>query len=153
MRTQQSPRTRSYREFREILEDLREQVLCKVRLTIKEGREEGAIESGEVQDVAEVSEADAQSDLEFTWLQMQGATLDRIAEALECLDDGRYGICAECDGAIPADRLRALPFATRCLECEREHEADGRQRLNASWRSSIRLLGGGGSMGRPHMRA
>jgi DnaK suppressor protein len=152
MRTEQSSRRHSYREFREILENLREQVLSNVRLAIKEGREEGAIESGEVQDVAEVSEADAQSDLEFTWLQMQGATLDRIAEALERLDDGRYGICTDCDGTIPADRLRALPFATRCLECEREHEAEDHDRSNASWRSSIRLLGRAGFTGRPQMR-
>lgn len=141
-------RSRNYREFRQILEAQREQILNKVRLAIQEGREEGSIESTEVQDFAEVSEADTQSELEFTWLQMQGATLERIVEALERLDDGRYGICAECDGTIPADRLRALPFATRCLECEREHEAENRHPSSSSWRSSARLLGREGLTGR-----
>ncbi len=141
-------RSRNYREFRQILDAERDEILRKVRLAIHEGREEGAIESAEVQDIAEVSEADTQSELEFTWLQMQGETLERITEALECLDDGRYGICAKCGDEIRVDRLRVLPFATRCLECERKHEAENRHPLSSSWRSSARMLGPSSLMGR-----
>lgn len=133
-----SPRDR---ELRRILEEQRDRILGAIRLTIREGREEGAIENDEVQDEAEQSEADAQSELEFSLLQMQGETLSRVEEALDRLDEGRYGLCMECGRAIPTRRLEALPFATRCLDCEQESETtDHDHRPVPSWRQSIELL-------------
>jgi hypothetical protein len=38
---------------------------------------------------------------------------------------GRLGTCEVCGGAIPPERLRALPDATRCIRCAREAEAGG----------------------------
>jgi DnaK suppressor protein len=46
-------------------------------------------------------------------------TLDEIAEAESRLDNGTYGRCATCDGAITSERLRALPTTTCCIECAR----------------------------------
>ncbi len=114
MRRPTRPDSNREAALRKILLDEREETLGVIRLTIREGREEGAIEKVEVQDEAERSEADAQSDLEFTLLQMQGETLSRIDEALDSLDAGRYGVCADCGFVIAVERLQALPFATRC---------------------------------------
>ena len=36
------------------------------------------------------------------------------------LDEGRYGHCYECGDEIAEARLRALPFAVRCKDCEEE---------------------------------
>jgi DnaK suppressor protein len=44
--------------------------------------------------------------------------LDLLAEvdrALAKMDDGSYGRCDVCDEEIPAGRLEARPWATRCL--------------------------------------
>ena len=124
-----------------MLEEQRERILGAIRLTIREGREEGAIENDEVQDEAEQSESDAQGELEFSLLQMQGETLKHIEEALDRLDDGRYGQCAECGRSISTRRLEALPFATRCRACEQESEVtDHDHRPVSSWRQSIQLL-------------
>ena len=44
--------------------------------------------------------------------------LDLLAEvdrALAKVDDGSYGRCDVCDEEIPAGRLEARPWATRCL--------------------------------------
>lgn len=43
--------------------------------------------------------------------------LDDIDRALRRVDAGTYGICADCGGSIPLDRLRARPTATRCVAC------------------------------------
>ena len=51
----------------------------------------------------------------------------RIAEALHALEAGTYGTCVDCGAEIPADRLRAVPEAVRCLECQRVFEARHRQ--------------------------
>jgi DnaK suppressor protein len=42
-----------------------------------------------------------------------------VDEALARIDDGTYGICLECRRPIDAERLEALPWAARCIECQR----------------------------------
>ncbi|HEV3312385.1 MAG TPA: TraR/DksA family transcriptional regulator, partial [Chloroflexota bacterium] len=46
------------------------------------------------------------------------ARLATIEGALERLDEGSYGVCAECKSDIPPRRLHALPFATLCVQCQ-----------------------------------
>ena len=41
-----------------------------------------------------------------------------IERALERLDDGSYGLCADCGGEIAPERLEALPWATQCISCK-----------------------------------
>jgi DnaK suppressor protein len=68
-------------------------------------------------------------DLEQALLQMRSETLVRIDEALVRFDDGDYGTCVACEGEIAQQRLRALPFAIRCRECQNEREEEsGRAR-------------------------
>jgi len=129
------------RALRQVLEEQRRAILSSVRATIREGRAEGAIDETEVQDEAEQSEADIQNELEFALLQMRGETLARIAEALDRLDAGQYGDCTECGHPIRAERLRALPFATRCLSCEQHREARSAGPAPVStWRQAVELL-------------
>jgi DnaK suppressor protein len=45
-------------------------------------------------------------------------TLQGIETALRRLRNGRYGTCSDCNSAIGEARLRALPFAERCRECQ-----------------------------------
>lgn len=49
--------------------------------------------------------------------------LAEVSEALHRLEDGSYGICQMCGGAIDAARLEALPHATLCLRCKARSEA------------------------------
>jgi DnaK suppressor protein len=44
-------------------------------------------------------------------------SIEDIDRALAKLDVGTYGICDVCGGAIGADRLDALPAASRCVGC------------------------------------
>jgi len=57
--------------------------------------------------------------------EMAAITVDRLARDLKLIDGalsdydaGRYGVCTECEEPIAAKRLKALPFATRCVECQ-----------------------------------
>ena len=38
---------------------------------------------------------------------------------------GEYGVCEVCSKKIPMARLDALPYATMCIECQREIERNG----------------------------
>ena len=53
--------------------------------------------------------------------QIEGK-VEKIDEALEKLNEGTYGICESCGDPIHAERLEALPYATRCITCQREDE-------------------------------
>jgi len=65
----------------------------------------------------------AGDDISLALAQIQGEMLQRIDAALARLAAGKYGNCAECGTAISSQRLRALPFAVRCIECEATREA------------------------------
>jgi DnaK suppressor protein len=41
--------------------------------------------------------------------------IDKVEHALARIDSGRFGRCEACGGAIEAERLDALPYATLCL--------------------------------------
>jgi len=42
-----------------------------------------------------------------------------VDEALARLDDGTFGTCVRCGQPIAAERLEALPWAARCIDCQR----------------------------------
>lgn len=50
--------------------------------------------------------------------------LTRVRAAIQRIEDGRYGVCAACGGAIAPERLDAKPEAAFCIECERRHEKE-----------------------------
>jgi RNA polymerase-binding transcription factor len=49
--------------------------------------------------------------------------LDEIEDALTRLENGTLGVCQSCDRAIPLARLRAMPTARFCLDCQKKLEA------------------------------
>jgi DnaK suppressor protein len=45
--------------------------------------------------------------------------LMEIEEALSKIENGSYGKCERCGEDISIERLKAIPFAKRCIKCER----------------------------------
>lgn len=69
-------------------------------------------------DEAERAEVGVRDAIGFALIQLTAETLDRIEDALPRIDAGDYGNCSSCGAEISEARLRALPFALRCKECE-----------------------------------
>lgn len=44
--------------------------------------------------------------------------LGEIGEAITKLRHGTFGDCEECDGPIPIERLRRIPYARLCVVCQ-----------------------------------
>ena len=120
-----------YSELKSILGERRREIVSAVQGKIRDVRSEGANSPAHgVLDAAESSEADIQDDIEFALIQMKAETLTKIDEALRRLDEGTFGYCFECGEEISERRLRALPFAVRCKDCEEAREtAQQRERL------------------------
>jgi DnaK suppressor protein len=131
-----------YEELKSILEDRRREIVNQVQGRMRDVRAEGggATVQG-VLDAAESSEADIQDEIEFALIQMKAETLNKIDEALRRLEEGSYGYCFECGEEISERRLRALPFAVRCKNCEEAREvAQQRERLMAQRRGAASLF-------------
>jgi RNA polymerase-binding protein DksA len=50
------------------------------------------------------------------------AVLYQIDEALKRLDEGSYGACLQCTKPITMRRLKAVPYASMCIDCQRAKE-------------------------------
>jgi DnaK suppressor protein len=131
-----------YEELKRILEDRRREIMSQVQERMRDVRAEGAGATVQgVLDAAESSEADIQDEIEFALIQMKAETLNRIDEALRRLEEGSFGYCFECGEEISERRLRALPFAVRCKDCEEAREvAQQRERLMAQRRGAASLF-------------
>ena len=60
--------------------------------------------------------------LHFRNLDSQCTIVMQIDTALDKIRDGSYGICEECSGEIDEKRLRILPFARYCVDCQEMFE-------------------------------
>ena len=129
--------TGRYSDLKRMLEERRKEIMSEVQGRIRDQREAdtwGKVH--EVLDAGESSEADIQEDLEFALIQMKAETLTKINDALIRLEALTYGNCSDCGGEISEQRLRALPFAVRCKECEQTREvAAEREKVIAQRRS------------------
>src|SRR5881296_3397227 len=132
-----------YSELKQMLTERRREIQAEVQGKMRGVREEGTWggKLNEVLDAVESAEADIQDDLEFALVQMKSETLNKINDALARLEQGDYGYCFDCGEEIAEKRLRALPFAVRCKDCEEAREtAERRERQLAARRGAPSLF-------------
>jgi DnaK suppressor protein len=128
----EAPTGARYEELKRMLVERQREIMNEVQGKIRDVRADAADKDHEVMDPGETSEVDIQEDIEFALIQMKAETLNKINEALARLEEGTYGYCFECAEEIAQPRLRALPFAVRCKDCEEAREiAQQRERIQA----------------------
>jgi DnaK suppressor protein len=113
-------------ELKQMLEARRRGLEAQVQEKIRGFRE---ADTGVQRAPTELSDDGTQDDLDFALVEMKAQLAGAIAAALARLEAGDYGICHECHDEIPEQRLRAVPFATRCRTCQEAAEhVEGRTR-------------------------
>lgn len=85
--------------------------------------EKSADQMDEIQFAAERDLATRNADRESRLLREIKAALDRLHE-------GRFGTCIECEAAISAKRIAALPWAPFCIECQEAADRNGESLKN-----------------------
>lgn len=65
---------------------------------------------------------DLEREMGISLQEMRNQERKNIDDALDSLDEGTYGACAECGEEISEKRLHALPFARLCVECQSKRE-------------------------------
>ena len=76
-------------------------------------------------DVVDFALDSAQDEINSQLAEVESRELSQIDGALEKMRGGSYGKCEGCKSNIPLARLQALPYATCCINCQRELEKRG----------------------------
>ena len=61
-------------------------------------------------------------EIDYTLEEHSGQVLTQIDAALTRIDDGTFGKCTNCGKEIPEERLEARPWASLCIDCQRDAE-------------------------------
>ena len=72
-------------------------------------------------------QASERREIGFATRELLVERVNRLVAALDRLNDGEYGHCAECGEAIAPARLRAMPEVSTCVRCQDRIERFGRQ--------------------------
>ncbi len=89
-------------------------------------------------DVVDFASDSAFGELSSQLAEVASRELVNVDHALKMMRAGKYGKCENCDTNIALARLQALPYATCCIDCQRENERNGSpQPRSASWGNVI----------------
>jgi RNA polymerase-binding protein DksA len=72
--------------------------------------------------LADSATATLNREIDYTLEENSEHVLAAIDVALGRIDEGTFGTCARCGKAIAEERLEAIPYATRCIDCKRLEE-------------------------------
>jgi RNA polymerase-binding transcription factor DksA len=67
--------------------------------------------------LADLGNQQAEQEVNIALAENEGFLRQEIDQALARLEEGKFGICEECHGAIGAERLKALPYTRLCIRC------------------------------------
>ena len=72
--------------------------------------------------LADSATATLNREIDYTLEENSEHVLAAIEEALSRIEQGTFGTCVRCGRAIAEERLEAIPYATRCIDCKRLEE-------------------------------
>ena len=78
-----------------------------------------------LQDLADQATEGYRKEFLYSLSDGERQTLLQVEEALRRMDEGTYEECTICGNKIPLPRLRAIPWASLCIECQERQEAGG----------------------------
>jgi DnaK suppressor protein len=69
----------------------------------------------------------SERDLAIRNVDRESTLLRQVKAALKRVGDSSFGTCTDCDSAISPKRLAAVPWATRCIQCQEVNDRDGQE--------------------------
>jgi len=107
--------------IKEMLLKKREDLVQEISRRSKASTESGAQDIGDILD--SVSE-ERTRELDMILTDREKRKLAQIDDAIDRIDENTYGLCEDCGVKIPKARLRVLPFAKYCVECQEKTERE-----------------------------
>ena len=69
--------------------------------------------------LADSATATLNREIDYTLEENAEHVLAAIDQALGRIEEGTFGTCVRCGKPIAEERLEAIPYATRCIDCQR----------------------------------
>lgn len=110
---------RYYSEFADLLLKRRSEILPQQDTARANLNEQVMSSPG---DDADASVVDTSADYFLKLANNQQIELIEIRNALDRMDRGVFGICESCEEPIAVERLRKLPYAKFCIDCQAAFE-------------------------------
>jgi DnaK suppressor protein len=74
------------------------------------------------EDIVDLANSAYNRELSFAISDSERELLQQIDEALKRVDEGTFGACRSCGEPIASPRLRAIPWARYCIDCQELEE-------------------------------
>ena len=84
-----------------------------------------------VGDVVDTASDAVEIEINLKLAEYGSRELGQIDNALTKMSEGSYGICESCEGNITVARIKALPFATKCIKCQQEEDENSQEYYNS----------------------
>src|SRR3989337_1162762 len=108
--------------IKDMLLKKREDLVREIARRSKASTESAAQDIGDIVD--SVSE-ERTRELDLILTDREKRKLAQIDDAIDRIEENTYGLCEECGVKIPRARLKVLPFAQYCVECQEKTEREG----------------------------
>jgi len=110
--------------IKEILEQKEAELVGILRRRDGIAIEKSADQMDEIQDASE-------RDLAIQNVDRESVLLRQVIAALRRIHDGSFGICIDCESAIGPKRLAAVPWASRCIQCQQAADRNLQERTGS----------------------
>jgi DnaK suppressor protein len=104
-----------FQALHERLQKQRDEILDMYKQDLKAGQE--SADDG-TEDIVDRANNAYNRELMFSLSDAERTTLLQIENALQRMDEGAYGRCANCGQTINVLRLEAVPWARFCVDCQ-----------------------------------
>jgi RNA polymerase-binding protein DksA len=117
--------------FRQLLITERAKLAGEIKAIAEEASKSPREASGDLSaytlHMADMAADTYERELSMNIVSSEQELLYQIDDALKRLDDGSYGVCAQCNKPIAMSRLKAVPYASMCVACQRTKEQKGKR--------------------------
>lgn len=105
------------------LESIRDILESRLKEASQMGRSRESIRIEQAADPVDMTLQAAEREMATQSLDRDAGLVRQLRSAIDRIEDGTYGICRECEEDISPKRLKAIPWAQLCIECQ--EAADG----------------------------
>ncbi len=115
------------KDFKKIVQRRKEEILDDLKHisddTLRKSQKEASGDiSGYTYHMADVATDNYDREFSLGLASAERKSIYELDDALKRIEDGSFGICDDCKGAITKIRLKAVPSARLCIKCQQKRE-------------------------------
>ena len=119
------------KQLRQLLITERAKLAGEIRSIAEENSKSPREASGDLSaytvHMADMAADTYERELSMNLVSSEQEILYQIDDALKRLEDGSFGVCQQCNQPIVMSRLKAVPYASMCINCQRAKEQKGKR--------------------------